>query len=250
MTHCGKRILWVCIAAAVLLSGCTVYERTMCRSYITIYNNLRSIQLNLSPAAPNTILINPGSERPVVEYTMVSSGAEKEEYERLCRKHNDLSWNQYRSLPKGMPGGLAYNDKDFVSIDVVCGTRFDDEHPAGASLGDVVRFMSWSPYRYIHSGYTYYHYNPEDISEYFRSIIPEFLGPDLLSEQKDNCCYPIDKMLADLTAEDMILLGYGPWYMGFLHFEKTPSEKGPYNMRVKLVADTGECFEETVEMTF
>ena len=163
-TRTSKYVLTAMLAAVVLyLGGCApMYVLQLCPSYVVCYVNLNTVELWQEPTNPNAMIVHHGNDLPVRMYSMNSSGAEKEVYDSLCRKHNDLHYNQYRSFPKEVNDySVTYNCRDFLSIEVVCDKDVDEQHRAGASLCDIVRFMSWSPYKYLASGYSkYYNYKP------------------------------------------------------------------------------------------
>ena len=244
------RIMFAFVALG--LCSCDVYKPELCRSYVSSYNNLRSIRLEETPSHPGCISIMCGNDRPHVDFNMFSTGKDWDEYDRLCHKHNDLSYNKYRSFhASDASEGAVYNDKDFKSTEVFSDKDFDELHPAGSSLADIVRFVSWSPAQYIRSGYSeFYHYNPSFLSGTFQSVMRTYCTGETFSPQTDATCYPIDKMLVDLNPEDLILLGKdSPWLIGVLCFEAKPSESGKYRITVRMTTDSGEGFEESCTMT-
>lgn len=238
---------------ALGLCSCNVYKSELCRSYVSSYNNLRSIRLEETPSHPGCISIMCGNDRPYVNFNMFSTGKDLDEYDRLCHKHNDLSYNKYRSFhASNASEGAVYNDKDFESIEVFSDKDFDELHPAGASLADIVRFVSWSPSRYIGSGYSeFYHYDPSFLSGTFQSVMRTYCTGETFSPQTDATCYPIDKMLVGLNPDDLILLGQdSPWLIGVLCFEARPSESERYKITVRMTTDSGAVFEESCTKIF
>lgn len=65
----------------------------------------------------------------------------------LSEKHNDIS------SPIGAVIGKYAYVKDFESIELYSDKDFDDAHPTGTSLLDLVVVQDYSPYRYIQNGY-------------------------------------------------------------------------------------------------
>ena len=64
-------------------------------------------------------------------------------------------------------------------------------------------------------------------------------------------CYPIDKLVKDLAAEDLVLLGYNsPGLLGLLYFEQSPSTEGEYVITVSITTDDGRTLTDSVTMTF
>lgn len=110
--------------------------------------------------------------------SMLSKDREYYEYKEISLKHNDLHY--VRDVEYEIPGpstfsGYSYFDVDPVKIEIVSNKDFDDEHPAGTSLGDLFYFQSITPHPFIKNGYS---------GEEFTLI---------------------NKRLNELTAEDMIL---------------------------------------------
>lgn len=254
--HGNKCISAFCVAAIALgaLTGCDVYERVKSPSYVDCYVNLESINLSVETSDPQCIRITNGTDFSLfVAYGLRSTGAEKEKYDQLCKKHNDLSYNKYVCLPPyGDFDSVTYTEYDFTEITVTSDKDYDAAHPAGESLSDIVRFMSWSPYRYILSGYSrYYHYDKSDVSDAFDTMMRIYINREYFDNATDATCYPVDKMVKDLTAGDLILLGHDyPDFLGMLYFEKKPDGEGEHNITVTMRTDTDKVLSNTVRMQF
>lgn len=247
-----KSVVSCCIVGlmSACLIGCDRYPSRVCPSYVVFYSNMRSIDLRQVPDVAGCVMICPGGDLPAVSYSLLSEGEEKGEYDRLCRKHGDLSFNHRRQFL--VPSeSVGYNDKDFVSVEITSDAAFDESHPAGANLADVVRFMSWSPCKFIDSGYAqYYHYDPSGLSDSFITVMPVYLAREFFLPETDATCYPIDKMVCDLEPEDLILLGHDDLRIGFLKFERMPANSGNHTITVKMETDAEAVFEKSIEMTF
>lgn len=257
MTILGNKCISAfCVATIALgaLTGCDVYEWVKSPSYVDCYVNLESINLSVESSDPQCIRITDGTDFPLIAYGLRSKGAsEKEKYDQLCKKHNDLSYNKYRSLSKHVEyDSVTYAEYDFTEITVTSDKDYDEAHPAGESLSDIVRFMSWSPYRYIMSGYSrYYHYNKSDVSDAFDTMMRIYINREYFDNATDATCYPVDKMVKDLTAGDLVLLGHDyPDFLGMLYFEKKPDGEGEHNITVTMRTDTDKVLSNTVKMQF
>lgn len=253
-TYSRYRIILYWLIALFVFSSCDpMYVTQKCPSYVVCYNDIRSIEL--SPLTTNTkgLVINCGNDRPVMLYSLNSTDKEKDMYDWLCNKHHDLNYNQYRSFPKGLPSeSVTYNDQDYLSIELTSDTDFDESHPTGSNLADIIRFISWSPYKYICSGYTeYYHYDSSNLSKAFNTIMPIYFGAEWFQSTTNATCYPIDKIVSELIPEDLILLGHdAPGLLGIIVFEVPPTNKGAQNITVKMKTDTGMIFEDVIRLTF
>ena len=114
--------------------------------------------------------------------------------------------------------------RDFVNLEVWSSADWDAEHPAETSLNDLARFYSNTPWPYIQSGYTQkYHEQPN--GEY----------------------YPVDKLISELTPDDMTLLPRGGFYFWFV---TRPAQPGKHTLFVRLTADDGKVFEASCDVEF
>ena len=251
---------FIAIIALGILTGCDLTgcgsfymkRKEKCPSYVVCYVNLESVRLSVDCFDGRCVFIEPGFHVDVV-YGLHSSGAEKEKYDQLCIKHNDLSYNQDHIIIGDPPRdyeSVTHFECDFTKITVTTDKDFDETHPAGTDLSDVVRFMSWSPCKYILSGYSdYYHYDKSDVSDAFDTMMRRSLSKECFNEDMEY--FPIDKLVKDLTADDLILVGYNPLaYLGMLYFDKLPSEQGEYEIAVSIKTDDGKTLSGTVEMHF
>lgn len=237
-----------------LSTGCApMYRMTKCPSYVVCYLDLSEIFLEYEPTNSQTIILYTATDRSGL-CGLHSTGNAKERYDQLCRKHNDLSYNQYRSIGGVLDEtSVTYHDCDLSEITVTADKDFDAAHPAGTNLSDIVRFMSLSPYKYILSGYSkYYHYDKSDVSEAFDTLMRIFIDKDYFNNATDATCYPVDKLIKDLTSEELILLGddYAPGFLGLLYFDKTPDMNDEYSFTVTIKTDNDKIFAETIKLTF
>lgn len=155
------------------------------------------------------------------EYSHKSCGKEKEIYEQLCEKHNDIGYNEWevdnRDLDSGDFNYRMVYWKDFVAIDVISDRDFDTEHPAGSSLGDVVMYWGFSYWEYVKSGYTFIYEG-----EYFP--LPH--------------SNPIEGYINNIPEEGLCLIKELS-----LHFPFVPeSAEGEHNLTITITADDGTVY--------
>ncbi len=150
-----------------------------------------------------------------------STGSLKRSYDALCEKHNDMTYNRkFVIWDSAGPHQTSNIGIDFVSIDIVSDIDFDTEHPAGESLGDIVRFRSISSKPYIDSGYKG--------SEYTT----------------------VEGLVSELTPDQLTLLGQNT-FIGGLYFETSPTLEKTHTFTVTMTPDDGrEPFTASIEMTF
>ncbi len=154
------------------------------------------------------------------EYSYKSRGKEKEIYEELCVKHNDIGYNEREVDPKELETGdfnyrMVYW-KDFVAIDVISDRDFDTEHTAGSSLGDVVMYWGISYWEWVKSGYSLYDEN------------------GLRQERNTEEGY-----VNNISEEGLCLMEKLK-----LHFPFVPeSAEGEHNLTITITADDGTVYE-------
>ena len=245
--------LFLGLTGIVLLAGCDGYSMVKSPSYVACYVSLETFHLSVEPSDSHCLLVENRGNGKSSWCGLHSTGAEKDRYDELCRKHNDLNYNGYYSIYKSLDiESVTFNDCDFTEITVTSDRDFDERHPAGTPLSDVVRFMSWSPYRYILSGYSSYcQYDKSDVSEAFDRLMSIYRGDRMSKNASKGTCYPIDKLVKDLAAEDLVLLGYNsPGLLGLWYFEQSPSTEGEYVITVSITTDDGRTLTDSVTMTF
>jgi hypothetical protein len=154
-----------------------------------------------------------------------STGTQKEVYDALCEKNNDMTYLRDFVIFDGYrPFQTSCIGVDFLSIDITSDSPFDEEHPAGVSLGDIVTFSSSSLKPYIDSGYTF-------------------------TRDNGSVYHSIRKHLNELSQEDLILLGQPP-HIGILLFDSEPTLSKTHTFTVTMTADDGRVFSDSIEMTF
>ncbi len=251
-TNNGFGIL-IILGALFFISGCApMFVDRICPSYVTSYQNMIEIRLEkFSQAeAKNYIAIIYIFDQ-ARNSDLNSKGEQKEKFERLCQKHGDVSYNRVRMLPTfGTTELISFADRDFSMIEITSDSDFDAEHPAGTSLGDIVRFLGSSPIKYIQSGYSkYYHYDEKDYSEAYKKLLI-MLGYNYYFDPSVGLTdYPIDKKVETLTEKDLILLG-GSGGLGVLYFEKTPENIKEHTITLKMTTDDGDVFENSIKIVF
>ncbi|MGM9787710.1 MAG: hypothetical protein ACI3ZF_02265 [Candidatus Cryptobacteroides sp.] len=214
---------------------------------------MEDITLSYNSLGKEEISINPfWGHNADKSCSFMSTGEPYNHYFSLCEKHNDLSYPHMSSVVNGF--NTSYTQCDFKSINIISNHDYDQEHPKGKSLNDIIRFMAFSPNPFIQSGYsnTYNYHGDNNISDTFREIMRlQFLESDPIF--KNNSPYhPIDKFVDELTEDDMVLLGYkNPSPLCYLTFEKKPINITTHHIiTIILTADEERTFSKSIEITF
>ncbi len=208
-------------------------DKVHLRSYVMNYFHIKNITLNgvykEAVAFPNNLVISvyctygdivPGS------YSAVDSTPSA--YDALCERHNDMSFDKtvYIYAHDIKP---TFPAADFVSIEITSSADYDAGHPAGTPLNDLITAHFSSAKPYIDSGYKEYD-NSSSLCK-FSTII---------------------KNLADVSAEDLVLLGTGDGRgLMALVFDEEPTLEKTHTFTVTMTPDDGrEPFTASIDMTF
>lgn len=227
--------------------GCDFAKMKKCAPYVAEYIEVDGVKMR-NTSEKMSIEIIPMINKGML-YNFLSEGKDAYKYESLCRKHNDLSYNQKISVINGYVfTAQTFISEDFDYIKVTSDKDYDEKHPAGESLNDLCRFVAFSPYKFISSGYKdYYNYSKDNVSKTLAKLAG-YLG---ISEGQKLTCHPIDKMLSDVTAKDLILLGYdNPYPLFRLHFESKPVVSGEHQITVEVRTDEAKIYTATISMNF
>lgn len=186
-----------------------------------------------------------------------SEGDAKYFYDTWCRKHGDMTYDRKVEFGNSSTGYIlphAFVAADYTSVNITCDVDWDDRHPAGTSLNDIVMFYSTSPIKYIESGYTeLYDWGEVDAPDIFyksmynhgyiyKRSIAEGISP----------FHPVIKPVNELTQEDMVLLGSGDVesnnVFAILEFTSMPDSYAERTITVTVTTDKEETFSASIEL--
>lgn len=166
---------------------------------------------------------------------------------RLAEKHHDTSYNREIMYAAGSNfmcatfGGKYGITPDMTKISVKSNNDFDANHPAGTPLNDIVRLYSTTVYPYIESGYTETFDWSTDTTGCFNYL---GCGPE---------DFPINALLSEINAEDLIMAGGG--YIGYgnyakLKFTQSPTLSKQHRLTVEMESDGGYVYRSSLEVEF
>ncbi len=173
-------------------------------------------------------------------------GKKSERFWDLCKKHNDYPENNrfkqsFFSLPGGSyEMGMYHFYKDFEKLEIYCNEDFDERHPAGTSLLDIVHYATNSPSRLLDSGYK------------------TKFDKDALNEEN----YPFAKGTFHLFDSNWSFINI--WKKGdnvqssdlkilssfYIAFDKLPTVSGPKDIIITMIAEDGEAYRFEKNLTF
>jgi hypothetical protein len=240
-------IIVVLINMLIFISCDRVTTETI-RSFVVDYADYDSIHLKLSKA--DNISLNWYHQISII--ASWSKGREKEIYDSICEKRNDMNYNkriQYIYIPEEG----HYYIGNITKIDITSDTDFDSTHPAGSKLNDVVRIISFSPYKFIESGYKEtYNWGINRPLSFNKEPDLEGVLNILAGSKNDVTHFPVDKLLSEITPTDLILIGngYGSDFIGYLLFDSTPSVNKAQHLTVTVKTAEGKVFTKSISKTF
>jgi hypothetical protein len=230
-----KRLLHIIVISTLIvtLSGCKdgreKGQRVYLHSYIMEYFETQGIIFTPHSNPYDVIGMEIGRGEVVCDY--VDKGEKQVLYEALSKKYGDISFDRtvtfYTHYPP-YPSAQAYS---LVSIEITSDTEFDENHPAGTSLADLVTISYSSVKPFIDSDYKGYQ------------------GP-VSSRYETN----FKKPLSEIGRDDLQLLYFGEVNNTkaniSLLFERQPILSKEHLMTITCTDDRGRVFTGSIEMTF
>lgn len=194
---------------------------------IESYNSFSQMMSGIKDIDSFIELCNYQSEsRRGIEYQTYSMVMNEAQYDALCVKHSDtanppLQSDAFYSFPQYYVH-FPFSSTDFIQIEVTSSEGFDEDHPAGSSLLDLLHFATTTPNRVLLNNYQLR------------------LDTDVLLNEKGVQLFNTFKLGTDVRPEDMAIINFI-----FLSFDKLPEPIGPRNIIVRLIADDGTvlCFD-------
>lgn len=234
--------MFLLIVQVLLFHSCNVMTYNVFSSYVNTYYDYDSIALSVTDYG--NIRISNDTISTHHEYYWNSTGQNKVVYDSLCQAHNDLSYNKERGYIVGPDWGHC-SVFDIAHIDVVSNANFDEQHPAGTSLNDLIYFISVSPKKFIDSGYNYSYDWANETPQIFE-IEPEMYNFRNSSESSNYS--PINKRLSEMSVDEMVMLP--PNYFGYLIFDSSPISIKEHTFKVTFSLSNGKVIHKTILMSF
>ena len=253
-----KKYIFILFLLLFFTSSCSfiTVEKVFTKSYILSYFEYDSFSLK---ANGNAISIS--NNLSTDGYTFKTTGSNLSKYNDICVANNDVSYNKYVSYWHPGPIARANNvfwANDIKKIVVVSDKDFDNNHPAGTPLDDLMTLYGASPRKFIDSGYKD-RYDWNNVSESFKLNMPEFINyvnlakpnpddnPDVNPYDYTLDYYPIEMKLSQINPGDLNLL----WLeMRYLVFDSQPTQPGSYLLTVSLFLNNGRVMRNTITKVF
>lgn len=252
-----KKHFFIVILMLLGFISCDVAKTRIFTSFVTAYYNTNQLELETTESG-NIVIIGTGGGWMC---GWDSKGKQKQIYDSLCVLHNDISYNTELEYGLGA-SGPTYFKGDILSIEVFSNKDYDAQHPANASLNDIVRVMSISPYKHIASNY-------KEFYNWKRDFPAEFSNDSLLLQYRDlvysfqsykkdppSEMYPVNKRLSEATASDFVLMELVDRYykggspMAILMFEKAPDIAETHEVTVRISLSDGFACYPKIQISF
>ena len=189
-----------------------------------------------------------------------SIGKAKKRYTALAEKYGDVSYNRHIYVDHELYINPVV-DIDIKNIQVVSNNDYDERHPAGSDLSDMINYIGASPYRFIQNNYTKRTSDP--VTErgllYLNKIMCNTVLCSITDEELLQGYYFIEKRLSDLDIDDLKMIGIrssfvnnnGKCYtFGILEFTQPPTLEKTHTLKVTMNLLDGTKAEDTIVMNF
>jgi hypothetical protein len=225
--------------SVLFYTSCDVYHTEILPSFVHTYNDYSDITAELTDSG--NIVIRASEVH--FECNWVSKGEKKKLYNSLCLTYNDLSYNKKVDIMGEYPEFPGYHFKNGIKkLIVTSNNEFDNSHPTGVSLNDLIRFSSLSPIKFISSNYK----SKYDWTKYSNGYLRDAYV------RRSEEYHPIEDNLSELSETDFFLLGDG-WSISFicrLSFVKQAETIKEHKLTVTIVLNDGRVFRPTVVKVF
>lgn len=211
----GNSASLLLIIITVVLStivGCIGYGSHFSRSYVTgyvIYEGI-SVRRAISSTSSKHLDI---SGKVSHRISLLSKGADKDLYNSICEEFGDTAYNQFVWEPLSTECKYPH----FATINVTSNMDFDENHPRGTSLNDIMTIIYHTATDFIEEGYNDY---------------------TLLNKR--------EKPLNELEPNDLAL----NWTNTFLAFTKDPDILTTHTLTFTCTNAKGETFTATYDYDF
>lgn len=217
-----SKLLYVCVA--LLLCGC---ERSYLReSFVLTYKTIDGLgNVEIQKDAHNGLYV-------LLPQTIYASSSSYyvndiigERYEELSGKYGDVNFNRWVYEAQIRADSWAF---PFYTFTVVSDADFDEEHPAGAPLDDVVDIKYYTYRLYIENGYRHTDERAWTSNDYSGDWVV--------------------KRLSDLAPEDAVFMD--PTEPIGLSFVSTPTLNRQHHMTVTVWLETCQPYTFEFDMDF
>ncbi|MDR0829212.1 MAG: hypothetical protein LBN95_03760 [Prevotellaceae bacterium] len=185
----------------------------MSKGYVLMYGNLSSIGISNIDDLGFTVFgsfnYTFGQGYEIDEYVNTSDGINEDSlYNYYSAIYGDISYYQTIAINScdDSDNRHEFFAQSLININIISNADYDDNHLSGTSLNDLIWIASYSPIKYIQSGYNdVFDWSKMSLlSNNFKKLMLPF-GFNYVNWQI-KYMFPVDKLLSDVTNDDLILL--------------------------------------------
>ena len=233
-----------------ILCGCpTPMQHIKTTHFVTAYRYVNSYEL--LQYNENSMLLT-----YLTSMKKITESSNKEKYEALSAKHNDIGF-----VCNEVINGCAVMDQDFSGLSIKTKTAYDDEHPAGADIGDITTFFTTTIAPFVESGYkNLYPASKVDCKAFpYNLFYPKSWLYGAGFEFSDQTNYPnhfISKKTKELSSSPLIMIGSFLFSaeetqnVAAIVFDKAPKLPGAYEIELNIKTTEGKEYNLTCTMNF
>lgn len=215
------------IACIINFVGCVRaghFGEIYCQSYVYYYLHVKDFAFEYIPEQAKlrvSAVCDYNDPNTLCQHSKLA--AQREKFQQLSIKHNDTSWNQWINELSVVERTTATVLKhDYSSITITSDTDYDELHPAGTPLDDIVGFQGYSYKPFFDSGYKWLGYYPDGNATIIEKTLNELTNDDLTA-------------LAKRARNDSM---QHPYDFAF-NFLSLPTASKVHNLKIKFTTDTG-----------
>lgn len=235
----------VAIASLLLVNSCTKVKNIHYKNYVQTYNV--SLDIAARTYWGSVVSVDFSSYTVVSKFVSFNSkGEDKKEFERLCQKNRDVSYSKHVKYIGPIEINRAFFAVSVQSVKVTSDRDWDEAHPAGTPLNDLIAFVSGSPDKFINSGYQVPTID-ESIFELARQQHPN-LGRtlSLYHNGVEGASEPIYGELSQIDFSQYNLMGIDGSFAAF-EFDKYPDDDEAHKITIEITFENGTVSQATTE---
>ncbi|MDO4790573.1 MAG: hypothetical protein Q3998_06380 [Porphyromonas sp.] len=177
-----------------------------------------------------------------------SKGEDLEKYKALCTKNGDTKYEALSSVV-GKDGGFNYlnhgryyyNSNAITGINVTSDAAWDETHPAGTSLNDIIIFHSNALDPFIKAGYKgFFAWNEK--AQKFVPTTPENSHSNKLGK--------IECRLSKFDFSSCRLLGMGEVKLASLKIGKKPTQEKKHIIKIEVLFEDGTKTSKLISVNY
>ena len=240
-----------CLLVSVVVTGCLSMEiykdiRVKTPCFILLYFQYENIEVRYEDGGEMIFEVVYNGDAVAAKYSVKEDADNSYILNSYSARYGDTAYNRESTI-NSIAGITDKNQcahvPDIVRISVISDADFDNVHPAGSELGDIIHWSSCSRYPYIQNGYRKVSDGWYDVSCPADSMIMNLIS-------KFECYTPVFKRMDELTVDDGKLMGHllGEGSIGYMTFIVKPTLAQRHDFTLKMEGVDGTVY--TAEFSY